>query len=190
MPIKNKKFLLIAGYWFLGAIILTILCGLVYVSVQQAIRQGANDPQIQIAEDAARLLEAGGVPQIVLGQNISVPIEQSLAPYVVVFDGSGKPVAGSGKLNGQLPSLPVGIFDFVRAHGEDRVTWQPETGVRSAIVIVGYGGKNPGFVMAGRSLWEVEKRVDWLTAQIAGAWLSALFVLFASITLFVWKKSE
>ena len=30
----------------------------------------------------------------------------------------------------------MGVFDTVRARGEDRVTWQPENGVRNATVVV------------------------------------------------------
>jgi hypothetical protein len=49
----------------------------------------------------------------------------------------------------------MGVLDYVRKNGQDRVTWQPAPGVRMATVVVPY--KN-GFVMAGRSLTEVEKR--------------------------------
>ena len=38
----------------------TLLCGLVYLATQQSIRQGANDPQIQMAEDAAAALVRPG----------------------------------------------------------------------------------------------------------------------------------
>ena len=37
----------------------TLLAGLLYVSVQQVLRQDANDPQIGMAEDAAAALAAG-----------------------------------------------------------------------------------------------------------------------------------
>ncbi|HET7225238.1 MAG TPA: hypothetical protein VFK69_05925, partial [Candidatus Eisenbacteria bacterium] len=45
---------------------LTALCGLTYVSVQQSHRQTANDPQLQLAGDAARALAAGAAPQAVV----------------------------------------------------------------------------------------------------------------------------
>jgi hypothetical protein len=45
----------ILKYWLLIVIIVTGICGLIYGVVQQDIRQGANDPQIQMAEDAASL---------------------------------------------------------------------------------------------------------------------------------------
>src|SRR5438270_7168527 len=54
-------------YWLPVALAITVLSGLVYVAVQQDLRQGANDPQIQMAEDAAVQLEAGQQPAAVVG---------------------------------------------------------------------------------------------------------------------------
>lgn len=55
--------------------------------------------------------------------------------------------------------------------GENRLTWQPREGVRIAAVIVFY---QDGFVLAGRSLREVEIREAQVT-QFAGlTWLLAL----------------
>jgi hypothetical protein len=39
----------------------------------------------------------------------------------------------------------------------DRLTWMPEAGVRSAIVVIHYDN---GYVLAGRSLRRVEQRED------------------------------
>ena len=36
---------------FAALFIVTILCGLIYATVQQSHRSGANDPQLQIALD-------------------------------------------------------------------------------------------------------------------------------------------
>ena len=47
----------------------TVLSGLVYVAVQQSYRQTANDPQIEMAEDAAAQLEEGRQPQAIVGTN-------------------------------------------------------------------------------------------------------------------------
>ena len=166
--------------FFLAAAVVTALCGLVYVAVQQNYRQTANDPQIQMAEDAAAALVAGGSasPTIPLG---AVDISRSLAPYVVVYDDAGRPVAGSGLLNGRLPTMPSGVLEFARQRREDRITWQPQPGVRSAVVIVRYDGENSGFVLAGRSLREVERREDALFLMVGVAWaisLAAFLALF------------
>jgi hypothetical protein len=56
----------ILKHWLLLAIVLTGLIGLVYVAVQQDLRQGANDPQIQMAEDAlAKLANGQSVQNVV-----------------------------------------------------------------------------------------------------------------------------
>lgn len=56
--------------------------------------------------------------------------------------------------------MPQGVLDSAQQHGQNRVTWQPEPRVRSAAVTVPFGGAQPGYVLAGRSLREVEQRED------------------------------
>jgi hypothetical protein len=140
--------------WIPLAALAAAICGLIYLVPQQVLRQLANDPQIQLAQDAAAAL-ARGEPASSLVPATTIEISQSLAPFVMIFDDAGQVLAGSARLHGQTPSLPPGLLDFVKAHGEDRVSWQPESGVRVAAVIV----RAPsGYVLAGRSLREVEAR--------------------------------
>jgi hypothetical protein len=173
--------------WLPLAAVVFALCGLVYVVAQQVLRQSANDPQIQMAQDTAAAL-AAGEPAAQLVPSAQVEISQSLAPVVMIFDDQGEVLASSARLHGQIPSLPPGLLDYVRAHGEDRVTWQPESGVRLATVIVRAEGAHPGFVLAGRSLGEVEKRVSQIEllsglglAAILGA--SLVIVIFCELAL-------
>jgi len=157
-------------YWLPIAVVITLLSGLVYLEVQQSLRWGANDPQIQMAEDAAAALAAGAAPESALPA-ARVEISTSLAPFIVIFNNNGEALVSSATLHGATPALPSGIFDYTRQHKEDRVTWQPEPGVRMAAVVVAYGGAQPGFVLAGRSLREVEIRASQ-AEQITGiAWL-------------------
>ncbi|HST04361.1 MAG TPA: hypothetical protein VLQ48_06445 [Chloroflexia bacterium] len=160
-------------YWLPIAAAVTALAGLIYVVVQQNYRQSANDPQIQLAEDSAARLGSGAQPQAVVGAD-KIDLVRSLAPFLIVYDDKGNPVASSAQLNGQAPPLPVGVFSSVRESGEDRLTWQPQEGVREAAVIVQFGGSQPGFVLAGRSLTEVEKRVDQLTWMVGVGWLATM----------------
>jgi len=155
--------------WLPLAVAITLLSGVIYGAVQQVLRQDANDPEIQMAQDAAAALTAGAAPES-LAPAAPVDIALSLAPYMVVYDDTGRPLVGSGRLHGGLPVMPSGVFEYVRQHGMDKVTWQPEPGVRSATVIVPAGGAHPGFVMAGRSLREVENRVDNLGNIILVGW--------------------
>ena len=163
--------------WLPLAIATAGLCALVYLTVQQSLRMGANDPQIQMAEDAASSLNAGASVETVV-PSTKVEIADSLASFVIVFDNSGKVLASSATLHGVVPAYPAGVLDYVRQKGQDRVTWQPEAGVRLATVAVPY---NNGFVMAGRSLTEIEKResqVESLSGlAMLGIWAATLIVI-------------
>ena len=154
--------------------VVSILSGLVYVVGQQNLRMNANDPQIQLAEDAARKIQADEDPESLIPPT-TVDISHDLAPYVILYDDAGEPLAGSGLLDNKLPSLPKGVFEFTRVHGEDRITWQPRIGVRSAAVIVRIEGAAPGFILAGRSLSEVESREDRLALIGVITWIISLF---------------
>ena len=170
--------------WVPLAIAVTLLCGVVYAAVQQSYRQGANDPQVQMATDAATAL-GGGQPASAVVPAAKVQMASSLAPYLIVYDDAGRVVAASVELNGATPPLPPGVLDAARARGEDRVTWQPASAVRSAAVVVRYGGAQPGFVLAGRSLREVEARVDQLTLMIGAAWVITLGATLAAVAVSV-----
>jgi hypothetical protein len=173
--------------WLPLALVIVFVSGLLYVTVQQSLRMGANDPQIQMAEDAAVALAAGANPQSVL-TNTVVDISTSLAPFLVIYNINGKPLASSGLYHGVAPLLPEGVFTFTRQNGEDRVSWQPEPGVRAAVVVVAYAGSQPGFVMAGRSLREVEIRETNLEKITGIAMLLALAgLLFVIVLLEFWQ---
>jgi hypothetical protein len=165
----------ILKYWLPLAAAITLLCGLIYLAVQQSLRWGANDPQIQMAEDTAAALSAGGSPQSLLPA-ARVEISTSLAPFMVIYNDKGEPLVSSGLLHGTVPLLPPGVFDYTRQNNEDRVSWQPEPGVRIAAVVVAYGGAQPGFVLAGRSLREVEIRESQIEQVTGIAWLVTLLV--------------
>lgn len=172
MKIKN-----IFRVWLPFAVVTTAFCALGYGTVQQALRQGLNDPQIQMAEDAAYALNNGAVMDAVVSAE-KIEMSRSLAPFIVIYDNDGKPIASSGLLNGQMPDYPKGALDSARQSGENRVTWQPNSTVRVASVVVPY---NNGFVMAGRNMREVEQR-ETQTEQFAGlTWALALIATFAVI---------
>jgi len=126
-----------------------------------------------MAEDAAAALAAGATPESVLPSS-QVEFSTSLAPFMVIYSDKGEPLAWSGLLHGAAPLLPAGVFDYTRQKGEDRVSWQPESGVRIAAVVAAYSGAQPGFVLAGRSLREVEKRASQVKQMTGIAWLVAL----------------
>ncbi len=139
------------GLWLTAALLIIIMFGTSYAVVQQAQREDANSPQIQLAEDTARSLDAGRA----LESYSVVDMDTSLKPFVIVYDKAGKPVAGSGRLGKSLAKAPIGIL---RAAEVDKpyhaVTWQPQANVRVAAVTV---AAKDYYVLSGRSLTEVEK---------------------------------
>jgi hypothetical protein len=149
------------------AVLATLCCGLVYTAVQQDLRMRANDPQLQLAEDAARALDGGAQPSTLVGQ-AKVDVSASLAPFSVIFD------ATDGRLDGHDPVPPLGVLDAARQNPPNRVTWEPRTGVRVATVTVPWHG---GTVMSGRSLREVERQEDNVLFLAGVAWLVMLVSL-------------
>ncbi len=150
----------------------TFIAGTGYVISQQVLRSSANDPQIQLAEDGAQRVSAGESPASVVSDR-KINMESSLAPFVIIYDEGGNPVASSGLLHGFIPTPPKGVFEYVRANRQDTITWQPMKGVRIASVIT---RSSNGFVIAGRSMREIESRelmvfklavVGWLAANVA-----------------------
>jgi hypothetical protein len=164
--------------WLPGAAVVTLLCGLVYGAVQQSFRASANDPQIQLAEDAAARLAGGDSPQAVVPAD-PLDMARSLAPFLIVFDDAGRPLASSAQLNGATPLPPKGVLEYARTRGQNQLTWQPQPGVRSATVVARFSGRRSGFVLAGRSLREVESRVANLTKLVGLAWVGALALTLA-----------
>jgi hypothetical protein len=157
--------------WLPVAVVATVLAATAFAIGQQVLRTGANDPQVQLAEDAAASLQAGAAPADVIPSG-ETDIGTSLAPWVLVYGPDRKPLAGSARLDGQPAAYPTSVFDNAPAGGPpDEVTWQPRAGVRAASVVVGFKG---GWVVAGRSLRLVEVREDHVGQLAIAGWLGAL----------------
>ncbi len=164
------------------AVLATGLAGTVYLVAQQDLRSGADSPQLQLAEDAARALDAGASPSAVTGP-ATVDVARSLAPFVAVFGPDDKPLAWSGQLDGAAPTPPAGVLDHAAAGSPNRVTWQPRDGVRIATVTVRWGG---GTVLAGRSLREVERLEDQDLLVVAAAWGATMAALIVACVAAAW----
>lgn len=187
MPPQHSYFVRVTFGFLPIAIAVGVLAGFFYIAVGQSYRQGANDPQVQMAHAAAQALSSGKAPAEVLPQGTPVAIESNPAPYIILYDRTGTPIAGSGSLHGSAPVLPIGVLSAAQEEGENRLTWQPEDGVRQAIVVVPYASKTTGgYVMAGRSLLEVEKREADLTLMALIATAAALGASFVAVLLREW----
>ena len=153
--------------------LLMVIFGTMYAVVQQAQRSVANNPQIQLAQDAAYRLSSGDTPASLVGHNVL--IDSSLDPFMVIYDSSGEVVASSGFLTGtNLPVIPIGVLTAAKGQSYHAVTWQPAKYVRIAAVIV---ASKHYYILSGRSLTEVEKNENktfWLS--FAGGAVSLITV--------------
>ncbi|MGH2645976.1 MAG: hypothetical protein ACRDE8_00345 [Ginsengibacter sp.] len=174
--------------YFLVIVIITVVFGTIYITVQQSYRTGANDPQIQIARDISTKLQYGKTIEAFFTDTID--ISKSLTTVVALYDINGKPIRSSGYLNGSLPELPLGVFDYVKTHDEYEVTWQPRSDVRMAMVIVNTNSSPVGFVVAGRSLKEVEMREHNLVTIIFIGWIISIAFVLVHALLQFFKERE
>jgi hypothetical protein len=162
---------------FATLIIVTVLCGLVYVAVQHSHRSNANDPQLQIAMDLKHAVETNQ-PTVKWMSGDSIEISKSLSVFKTFYDASGEPLQSTGFLDAQVPRMPKGVFAFTTKCRENVITWQPRTGVRVAMVVEAVKSPQIAFVAVGRSLKEVEKRESTLVTMVLVAWLVCMGVIF------------
>lgn len=177
----------------------TVLGLALYAIPQQVLRQGADDPQIAMATDLAARLDNYGVNDglrqgALVNSGAVVDMARSLSPFVIVYDDRGRALGGTAQLNGQTPAPPAGVFDYVRAHGEERVSWQPvlgsARGVRIAAVVERVNGQQPGFVLAGRSMREVEARIGHVQNLAGLAWLGMMGLIVVGTVAFGWMTGR
>ena len=164
--------------WIPIAIAVTGVCAVSFGTVQQVYRASLNDPQVQIAEDIAMQLEGGAKPMALVASTTKIDVASSLRAYTVIYDKDLNPIAWNGVLNGNPPQPPRGVFEHAKGPqgtgpGENRVTWQPEEGVRSAIVVV-HVLKTDGYVLSGRNMRETEDRIWHMQLIVGLIWLGTL----------------
>lgn len=159
-------------YRLCAGLVITALYATVVGAAQAVLRSGANDPQVQLAEDVAARLGQGASAATLAGT--AVDMAASLSPFVIVYDRQGQVLASSGQLNGQTPTLPTGVLQSTAMGGERKVTWQPQPGVRIASVVV---ATPQGYVVSGRSLREVEGRIGSLRMFVLVAWALTIGLL-------------
>ena len=174
--------------WLTLAALTTVLCALAYILVQQDIRQSANYPQSQIAEDVTSATAVTAVTAVTAGPNTAsglVDISASLAPFVSTFDVDGNVIRSNAILNGTTPVPPHGVFGYAMTNGEDRFTWQPQVGIRIAAVLVYHpatgaasASSSAFFVLSGRSLRDVEVLESRFADDTFFVWLAAIIIMF------------
>jgi hypothetical protein len=172
---KTAKNILI--FWVIIAFLVTFTSLLVYVATQQVLRLGANGIPAELAVKTSINLENSKSPLDAVPGEIT-DISKSLGTFVMVFDKDKNLIASSAAMGKGEPSYPKGVLDYVDKKGEDRVTWQPEKGLRFATIAIKSGDK---YIVAGRSLKETERLIDTIGNQVFLAWLACM--IFSSISL-------
>ena len=164
--------------WVGAAAIIFVIFGTIYGVVQQAQRNEADMPQIQIAQDVAEKLNQGRTPDSQTAWQVNM--NKSLATFVIIYDKSGHIVSGSGYLDGAVPAAPYGILTNSQNKAFHRISWQPQSDVRIAAVTV---SSSKYYVLSGRSLKQVENNenqtftIAFLGGVVSSVMLGATYML-------------
>ena len=112
-----------------------------------------------------------------------------LALVTVCISGvvNGQILTASATLHGTPIAPPSGVFASARTMTMDTLTWMPEQGVRSAIVVIHYAN---GYVLAGRSLQLVEQRESDLEGLVALACALTLLATYIGSFTAQWLGSR
>lgn len=161
-----------------AAILVTGLLLLVYTVVQQQYRTGADDPQVQVARDAAIKLKQGKNLAAVM-QPDTIDMEQSLSSCIQVYGPATNLLASTGYIGTVPPKVPEGVLEKAREQGEYAVTWQPTAMARMAAVVLYTGGIRGNYILVARQLGEVEKRISMLVKTVFMCWILCMCLICA-----------
>jgi hypothetical protein len=184
---KTSKNILI--FWVVVAFLVTFTSLLVYVTAQQVLRLGANEMPAELAAETSINLENSKSPLDAVPAEIT-DISKSPGTFAMVFDKDKNLIASSAVMGIDEPAYPREVLDYVDKNGEDRVTWQPQKGLRFATIAVKAGDK---YIVAGRSLKETEKLIATIGKLVFYAWLACMIfssAVLAIIYVFIKKVSK
>ena len=169
-------------FWFPYVLLTICVCFTFYVISQQMLRLGANDLPNQISVNIANKLSDNLTIQQDLPSKIDLTNNQS--PFVIVYDGTGKQIISTASINGTSVEIPQGVLNEAKVKGQNRVTWQPQQGIREAIVVTYYTGGSTGYVVAGKSLQETENLEDKVLSLAGLGFLGTIGVTFIGSEIF------
>jgi hypothetical protein len=158
------------------ALILTAMGFPAALTIQQAIRGAADQPQIQMAERYSAQLASGEFP-LMKSAAQGVDPSTSLEPFVTVYSSDRHVVFSTGYIGSEPLILPKGVVDYLQSHDVDKFTWQPRTGVRIAAVARRFDGAQPGVVLVGRSLAVVQQQQIALRRGTFISWFCLMALL-------------
>lgn len=161
MFLKTNTYVPTVLQWAPLAVVILSFFGAGYMATEYVIRSSAYDPQIQIAEDFARALASGeDVKKLV--PDAQVDIANSLASFIVTYGDDFKPTKSSGNHDAQIPTPNKSVFDSAKTNSQHSMEWEAYDNINVAIVMRRYEGAQSGYVMVGRNIREINRRVSEL----------------------------
>jgi hypothetical protein len=157
--------------WLAAGIIITLIFGSVYVTLQQIGRHLANAAPAAAAAAQVQQMGSGTLT----GPRLELTADSGV--FVMVFGADNQPTSTTVTLHGALPVLPAGVLETARTSGSDFVTWQPEPGLRMAVVARQAAGN---VIVAGQSLTPFEDSDRMSLLFLAAGWLGSMLVLAAA----------
>jgi len=158
--------------WLAAAVIVTVVFASMYVAFQQSGRMAANTAPAAAADAEVQLL--GSTPAPPAPALPRAELTPDTGVFVIVYGPDNNPETGTAVLHGALPKVPSGVLDTARSAGSDVVTWQPEPGLRMAIVARSSEGN---VVVAGQSLTPFEATDGRILVYLGLGWLGCALVL-------------
>ncbi len=174
--------------WVPIAVSLTCMCLILYVVTRESYRSSQHDPQMQIAEDSALRVSAGINPTTFAIKE-TVDISVSLSSWLAIYDATGTPIVSTGLIDGEMPQPPAQVFHELRSRTidvstgpaqakENLASWELPSGVRQALVVV---QTKDHFIVAGRSMREVDQRIWNMESAIGIGWVLTLLATFFAV---------
>jgi hypothetical protein len=163
--------------WIIIIFLVTFTSILTYLAAQQVTRLGANEQPAQLAVETSINLKSGQSIKDAIPSEV-IDISKSLRAFVMIYDKNKILVASSGMLGKDEPVYPKGVLDNLDKIGSERVTWQPQAGLRFATVAL---KTDNNYIVAAYSLLERENLIDVIGELILAAWLAC--IIFSSIAL-------
>lgn len=166
----------ILKFWLITSFVIFVAVAASYVGAQQVLRQSANDPQAIIISNIKSKVFQGEDPRKLVPME-KIDISNDLSTFVQIYDSNFNLVSGNAYIGVQnnIPKVPEGVLKkamIVDSDGRSNVTWEPESGIR--IATVGEWSTDKWFIVSGRNIWEVEKRIETLTLQYAIGFVGAV----------------
>ena len=155
---------------------------------QQQLRRGADRQPERLTQQLSTQLannnQPGGIFSAPASELTSAAWLHGSSTFAALYDASGNVIAANATFHGALPQPPRGIFANLRQHSLYKVTWQPQPGVR--VALVGRALSNGDFVLAGQSLIPGESAHARFTHGMQSLWLvllSFLLIMLGAVRL-------